>query len=191
MRRKSIIAIVFTAMVLPAACADSEVADKDPDVTAYAVAYHWSYALFDEDGVEVEMLEVPEGAVVEIVAVNDHASDAIAKLPSPVAEAIEAVDWSMRAQQDVAEGIMPDPEDRGMTVEEALHEAHDHGADLGDHGLIVAGSGAGTIYLDDHAHDPERMVFVAGESGNTYEFVCDVQCGWGHQFQRREMISVI
>jgi heme/copper-type cytochrome/quinol oxidase subunit 2 len=54
-------------------------------VTAYVVGYHWGWALFDEEGTALDVLEVPTGTEVELVAVNDHASHAIGQLPDAVA----------------------------------------------------------------------------------------------------------
>jgi hypothetical protein len=53
------------------------------ELTAYVVAYHWGFAIFDEDGAELDQLRVRPGTSVELVAVNDHASAAIAQPRRP------------------------------------------------------------------------------------------------------------
>ena len=162
---------------------------EDLEVTAYVVAYHWGFAIFDEDGDELDHLEVAEGASVELVAVNDHASEAIAQLPDPVGETIDAVDWHEQAHHDVEMGRIPDPQEaEGAALSEALDEAHDHHHDLDHHGLMVTGVGE-RVFLDSHADEPKRLEFTVDEEG-TYEFRCTEECGYGHEHQRREMLTV-
>lgn len=165
---------------------------EDLEVTAYVVGYHWGWALFDEDGTELDALEVPVGTTVELVAVNDHARDAIDQLPDPVAEAIHAADWHERALHAVAEGRIPDPQDEiGMSMSEALaaaHDGHDHMQATPDHGLMVTGV-VDQVFLDAHAHEPARLVFTADREG-AFEFRCTEDCGFGHDHQRWEMLFV-
>jgi hypothetical protein len=161
-------------------------------VTAYVVAYHWGWAIFDEDGDELDVLEVPVGTEIELIAVNDHASQAIDQLPAPVAEAIAAISWSERTQQNVEQGRIPDPQQEvGMTLSDALmaaHDGHDHMAPAPDHGLLVTGIGA-EAFLDSHADEPQRLVFTVEREG-THEFRCTEDCGVGHEAQRWEMLVV-
>jgi hypothetical protein len=161
-------------------------------VTAYVVGYHWGWALFDEDGTELDVLEVTVGTEVELVAVNDHASHAIGMLPEPVAEAVNSISWSERTQHDVEMGRIPDPAvEEGISVTEALaiaHEGHDHVDPEPDHGLLVAGIGT-EVFLDSHADEPERMVFTVEREG-AHQFRCTEDCGFGHKHSRWEMLVV-
>lgn len=100
-----------------------------PDETFYVVAYHWGWGVFKEDGTELDGIRVKEGTTVEIFAVNEHAGEAIEKLPAPVADAIMAIDWEKRTIEAVEKGLIPTPED--MTIEEALGIGHAHGVDEG------------------------------------------------------------
>ena len=165
---------------------------EDLQITAYVVAYHWGFAIFDEDGGELEQLRAPKGATVELVAVNDHASAAIAQLPDPVAAAIDAADWHERAHHDVEMGRIPNPaEETGESLSEALaaaHDGHNHMGPVQDHSLMVTGVGART-FLDSHAQDPEHLVFTVEREG-TFEFRCTEECGFGHDYQRWEMLVV-
>ncbi len=162
------------------------------EVTAYVVAYHWGWAVFDEDGTELEVLEVPVGSEVELVAVNDHASHAIEQLPTPVAETITSIDWHDRAHHDMEQGHIPDLEEaEGVPLGEALsiaHDGHDHVGPAQDHALLVAGLGI-EAFLDAHGDQPARMVFTVDEEGS-YEFRCTEECGPGHDHQRREKLLV-
>ena len=174
---------------VPVAEDADEAPAEDLEITAYVVAYHWGFAIFDEDGSELEQLRAPKGATVELVAVNDHASMAIAQLPELVAEAIQAADWHERAHHDVEAGRIPDPVERaGTPVSTVLDEAHAHGHDLDHHGLMVTGVGA-RAFLDSHAHEPEHLVFTVDREG-TFEFRCTEECGFGHDYQRWEMLVV-
>lgn len=165
------------------------------EVTAYVVGYHWGWALFDEDGTELEQLEVPVGSEVELVAVNDHASHAIEQLPGPVVGSIESMDWHERAVEDLEqgqpEGLEDELDQAGMSLSEAITVAHDGSAEADptpDHELMVTGLGVDT-FLEAHADAPERLVFTADEEG-TYEFRCLAECGVGHEAQRLEMLVV-
>ena len=164
----------------------------DLEVTAYVVAYHWGFAVFDEDGSELDHLKVGNGASVELVAVNDHASEAIAQLPDPVSDAIASADWHERAHHDVEMGRIPDPageigEDVGEVLA-AAHDGHDHMGPVQDHGLMVTGVGE-RVFLDSHADEPARLAFIA-EGEGIYEFRCTEECGYGHEYQRWEMLTV-
>jgi hypothetical protein len=169
-----------------------EPAAQPEEITAYVVGYHWGWAVFDEDGTELEVLEVPVGSEVEIVAVNDHATQAIGQLPGPVAATITSINWHDRAHHDMEQGHMPDlKEAEGVPMDEALtiaHDGDDHVGPTQDHALLVAGVGVEEL-LDSHGDEPTRMVFTADEEG-AYEFRCTEDCGPGHDYQRREMLLV-
>lgn len=179
----------------PTAVPEGEPAAEEPDpreVTAYVVGYHWGWVMFDEDGNELDVLEVPVGTTVELIAVNDHASHAIGQLPSPVAESIRSIDFHDRAHHDVEMGRMPDPRQaEGISLSEALaaaHDGHDHMGPSRDHGLLVTGVGQ-EAFLDAHADQPQRLMFTVEREG-THEFRCTEECGVGHENQRWEMLVV-
>ena len=197
-------AAVATAMavtlVLLAACAR----EPDADVTAYVTAYHWGFAVFDEEGHELETLEVPLGSTVELVAVNDHAREAIERLPNAVASAILAVDWHERAFEDADAGKIRDPDAYGVSLERELEEAHDHHDDSGpahvhwterpgappgfsDHGLKVIGYDVQIDRLASRADRPQRLIFVADREGR-FTFECLLTCGFGHPHPRELLV---
>jgi hypothetical protein len=180
----------------PATTATEPVAEEpvalpeEVTVTAYVVAYHWGWAIFDESGRDLDLLRVPVGATVELFAVNDHASEAIAKLPVQVAEAIRGVDWHERVHGDVAAGRIEDPQAAGEgALSEALRAVHDD-HHLRNHGLMVRGAGVRPVMLDAHAEEPEHLVFVVDEEGR-YEFRCTEKCGFGHEPMSWEMLEVV
>lgn len=163
-----------------------DVPTGDLKVTAYVVAYHWGFALFDEDGTELEVLEAPVGAEVELVAVNDHAHGAIEQLPGPVGATIDAIDWRQRVRDDIAAGRVPDPEEvEGTSLEEALEVPH-HDPELEHHGLMITRVGV-EAFLDAEADEPQRLVFTVDDEG-TYQFRCTEECGALHDDMRWELL---
>lgn len=91
----------------------------------YLVSYHWGFAAFDEDGTELDVVEIPVNTTVTFHAVNDHAGDAIDQLPGPVQAEIEHFDPLARTRARIEAGELPEPE--GATVEEVYEEAHGRG----------------------------------------------------------------
>lgn len=194
------IATALAALSLLVACAR----EREADVTAYVVAYHWGFALFDRYGRELEKLEAPQGTTVALVAVNHHATSAIARLPQPVAGAIRAVNWSRRAHRDVEQGLVRDPLEYGTSLAHELAQAHgshdddDHGRrrswmqhgrppGFADHGLLVVGYNVHIDRLEAHADRPSRTVFQADKAG-AFVFQCIVSCGFGHPHPRKIMV---
>ncbi len=211
-RSVSILAIVLAGAAL-AACEEAD-AEPEADVTAYVLAYHWGFALFDEEGRELEKLEVPQGSTVALVAVNDHAFDAINELPQPVANAMLQLDLHARVREDIEQGLIRDPAEYGMSLErelaqveedadDDLHHDHDHGEHahyLGegheyahrdtymDHGLRIPGYDVEIERIPFDAPLPNLTVFDADREG-TFQFECTQSCGFGHPHPR-EMLAV-
>jgi hypothetical protein len=190
----------LTVLVLFAAC----VREPEADVSTYVAAYHWGFALFDAEGRELEVLEVRQGSTVELVAVNEHAREAIQRLPGPVASAILAVDWEERAHEDAEAGRIRDPHAYGVSLERELQVAHDHHHDTGpahehwserpgappgfsDHGLKVVGYEVQIDRLASRADRPQRLVFVADRVGS-FAFECTRTCGFGHPHPRELLV---
>ena len=109
-----------------------EQAGSPPTAEAYVVPYHWGFAVFDEDGEELDKLEIDAGTELTIHAVNDHAHDAIEDLPDPVGEAVEDMEPLARTKEKVERGELPGPED--ATIEEMYDKAHGRGHDDGGNG---------------------------------------------------------
>ena len=182
------------------------VGDPDPSEEAYyVVVYHWGFAVFDEDGTEHDMIEVPEDTELTVVAVNDHATDAFSDLPAPVETVLEEFDARARTEQHVADGMIPEPDDAtiGGKYDEVHDEAHmddhndaddnddDHnGNELTklDHRIIVPGTDVHMEVLST-AHEPAQTSFVTDQTG-TFEFVCTHDCGYGHPYMVREILHV-
>ena len=133
-RRHTLALMAGTAGTALAGCisAPSEETGEAAEETAYIVNYHWNFAVFDEDGTELDVLEVTPNTEVTLYAVNDHAYDAIDELPEPVAAAIHEMEPLERVKAAVEAGEVPEPED--ATVEEVYEEAHglDHDDGHGD-----------------------------------------------------------
>jgi len=100
----------------------------EPDVTFYVVGFHWGWAVFDEQGRELDAIRVTQGTTVELYAVNNAAEKAIDQFPAAVATAVKSIDWDgERTRREIEEGRLPDPELLlGMSLEEVMGE---HGED--------------------------------------------------------------
>ncbi len=59
---------------------------------------------------------------------------------------------------------------------------------LETHGFLIPWYGV-VEKLEPDADEPVRVVFTASRPG-TFEFVCTVYCGWGHEYQPRELLFV-
>lgn len=133
----------------------------DPDETFYVAAYHWDYAIFREDGSQLDTITVPQGTTIQIFAVNVLAERAVDKLPAPVAEAIRGLP-APKAEAIIA--MEPGPPEPLWPVQ--------------DHGFLIPWYRV-TVYLAADAEQPRRVVFTADRPGE-YEFVCTNYCGAGH-----------
>ncbi len=59
---------------------------------------------------------------------------------------------------------------------------------LDTHGFLIPWYGVAKK-LEPDAGEPVRVIFTADRPG-TFEFICTVYCGWGHEYQPREMLVV-
>ncbi len=115
---------------------------------AYVVAYHWGYAAFDEEGQELDLIEISPNTELTIHAVNDHAYDAFDGLPESVTAELEDFDGLARLKAKVKAGEFPEPSG-DQTVEEVYEAAHGHGD---GHNHDNDGHGHGD---DGHGHDED------------------------------------
>lgn len=103
-------------------------ARQDRTVRAYVGSYHWGYFLLDENGEELDQLELSTGDELRLTAFNVESDDAIAELPGPVRGSIPSADERARRNDE----SIPVPQ--GVDLEE-LHEAAE--AVYPDHSLAV------------------------------------------------------
>ena len=136
----------------------TQVEPGDVDETFYVIATHWDYAIFTEDGSRLETISVTQGSTVELYATNVRAEEAIAKLPTSIIEAVQAV---------------PRPDAEGLLASE-----YEHSWPVLDHGLLIDRYGV-IEYLAADAVEPSHVVFSADIPGE-FEFVCTNYCGIGH-----------
>ena len=177
------------------------IAERD----AYVVTYHWGFAAFNENGDEIDLIEVDPNTELTLHVVNDHASDGVEELPDPVAAELEDFDALAQTKAKVEAGELPEP---GEGIEEAYNEAHGggHGHDDGhdddhddghdddhddamlEHGLMIGEFGV-DIEAPGDMHEPATATFVTEEPG-TYQARCTVACGYGHTYQQEDLIHV-
>lgn len=180
---------------------------QTPERSFYVVAYHWGFVVFDENGVELDQISVAKGTRVTLYAINAHALDAahahdtdtdhahdadhahvafnglpeaIHGLPEAVHSAIENIDFHEMSE---TENIIPEPED--TTLQDKIEEAEDQG--LEDHGLGIK-EFLVMVDLEAEVTELSKMSFIADKTGK-FEFVCTVDCGYGHIYMA--MLSLI
>lgn len=129
-----------------------------PDKTFYVVAFHWGWGVFSETGTKLGNITAIKGTIVKIIAVNAQAKKAIEKLPAPVADAINAVDWGDQSYKN------GDP----LLIWPYMQ----------DHSLVVD-MYSKVAYLDVNANEPQTIVFNADKAGE-FQFACGNYCGYGH-----------
>lgn len=187
------------------------------DVTAYVVNYHWGFALFDESGAELDILNVAPNTEITLYAVNDHAYDAFDALPDPLTNELQDFDALERTKSRVEAGELSEPE--GGSIEEVYEEAHghahdhegdheDHGDDHGhddhhddhddhgdghddgmlDHGFMIPDLDV-NVDVPADAHEPSEATFIVEEPG-TYKAICTVACGYHHGEMQDQLLRV-
>ncbi|MFQ5871265.1 MAG: hypothetical protein ACE5IB_03790 [Candidatus Geothermarchaeales archaeon] len=175
MKKPYIAAGIVLAAIIGISSAYYLVPSPAPERTFYIVSYHWGFAAFDENGVELDEIRVPKGTEVTLYAINHHAHDALHEFPTMVHEGIEDVDFHGRSE---VEGIVPEPAD--TTLHELIEEAEEQ--ELLDHGLLLMEFGINAV-LEAHATEPLELVFTVDTAGE-YTFSCTVYCGYGHEYMK-------
>ena len=176
---------------------------------AYVLVYHWGYTPFDENGNELDLIEIPTETELTLHVVNDHAYEALETLPDSVTEACKNHDALARTKEKVHAGHLPEPE--GKTIEEVYadahgedvdsphghgdddhhddhrHDDHDHEHAHLDHGFMIADLDV-TFEVPADASEPQTETVRVEEPG-TYEAMCIVPCGYYHTEQREDLIE--
>ncbi|MFQ5919843.1 MAG: hypothetical protein ACE5I4_07355 [Thermoplasmata archaeon] len=134
--------------------------------TYQVVAYHWGFAIFDENGNEVPRIEVAEGTEVTLSVISAASLDHEAHH--------EYMERTIEAWAD-------NPAFGGKTAME-LHELMEEAeaAGLNDHVVTIPAFGVSAT-TDHESPTPVVVTFVADERG-TFDIVCAGLCGWGHLF---------
>lgn len=137
-----------------------------PEKTFTVVAYHWGFAIYDEDGTEIPKIEVARGTVVTLDVIGAEA------LSHELHEAF--MERTIEAWAD-----NPEYGDKNATeIMEFLEQAEDAG--LMDHSLDIVDYDIHVV-TDSESPAPQRVTFVADMSG-TFDILCTQFCGWGHQY---------
>ena len=130
------------------------------------VAYHWGYALYDQDWNEIEQIEVEQGTTVRLIAVP-------------------AYSLSHEIQEEFHERVLETGfgeysagDDRIPALMEAAHEY----PDTSSHGVFIAQLNV-DLNPDGNATTLEKAIdsieFTADEIG-VFDISCSVNCGVGH-----------
>jgi heme/copper-type cytochrome/quinol oxidase subunit 2 len=150
------VAAVFLSSPAPAAL----------ERTYEVVAYHWGFAIFDENGNEVPRIEVAQGTEVTLEVISGASLDHEAH---------------HEYMQRTLEAWADNPAYGGRSAME-LHELMEEAeaAGLNDHVMTIPAFGVVAVTDHDSA-TPAVVTFVADEMG-TFDMVCAGLCGFGHQY---------
>ena len=141
-----------------------------PQATFTVVSYHWGFALFDEDGIEVPQIEVARGTEVTLLVMGAEA------LSHAIHE--ELMDRTIAAWENNTQFGGK----TGLEIHDLIEEAE--AQDLEDHSVMISGYDLNIPALGDSA-SPTIVTFVADTAG-TFDIRCNQFCGWGHQFMTLE-----
>ncbi len=136
------------------------------EATFTVVAYHWGFAIYDENGIEVPKMEVSEGTEVTLLLIGGEA------LSHDLHEIYE--ERTIEAWED-----NPDFGNLNHTeLHEEMEDAEAQG--LHEHGVRIAAFGVEEEVGGESA-SPTIVTFIADETGS-FDIVCQVFCGFGHQY---------
>jgi heme/copper-type cytochrome/quinol oxidase subunit 2 len=161
------IAVAIGALVGAGATAAVYSSAAPPEQRTFTiVAYHWGFAVFDEQGNEIPRIEVARGTEVTLVVVGGMA------LSHELHEMFE---------ERTVETFADNPDYGGLNateVQQKLEEAAEKGQV--DHGVVIS---AYDLDIPAYADSPNPSVvtFVADKAG-TFDIFCNRPCGWGHQY---------
>ncbi len=139
-----------------------------PQKTFTVVAYHWGFAIYDEQGQEIPKIEVARGTQVTLLVIGAEA------LSHELHEVFE--DRTIEAwENNTAFGNK-----NASEIHEEIEDAELQG--LVNHSVSISGYGVNVVTDVDSA-SPKRATFTADTVG-TFDILCLNECGWGHQWMK-------
>jgi len=180
------IAVILLGIITGLLLGNAFVSGAPPTKTFNIVAYHWGYALYDENWDEIEQMEVKRGTTVRLVAIP--ASLLSQELEEDMYQRVIEEGLSASRGDGIVEEYPPgDPRIAGL-----IKEARDK-PDTADHGVFIAQlnvdlspkSNASTL---EEAID--SIEFTADALG-AFDISCSVQCGVGHELLVLESAFVV
>jgi hypothetical protein len=133
------------------------------------VAYHWGYALYDQDWKELEQIEVNRGTTVQLTL-----------FPTSV------------LSDEIKEGLWQRTVDEGIAELSDIIEANDD-PDKANHGLSISGYKldlATTMDTSNLELAVDSIEFIADTIG-TFNLLCPLECGSGHTSMRLEGALIV
>ncbi len=171
------IAVILVGIITGLLLGSALSSGAPPTKTFNIVAYHWGYALYDEDWNEIEQIEVKRGTTVRLVAFPAHAFSH--ELGEQFEERI--------MEQGFGEYPPGDPR-----IPDLMEAAEDDPASL-NHGVFI-----GPLNVD---LGPKNNVSTFEEAIDSVEFTtdaigtfdisCSVVCGVGHPYMVLEGALVV
>ncbi|MFQ6012404.1 MAG: hypothetical protein ACE5LS_01995 [Thermoplasmata archaeon] len=137
-----------------------------PQRTFTVVAYHWGFAVYDENGNEVPQIEVTRGTDVTLLVIS------AASLGHEVHE--ELMGRTIAAwENNTAFGGKTGPELMALMEEAETEGLLNHAIRIAEFGVVVE--------TDYETPAPAQVTFVADKVGS-FDILCGVFCGWGHAY---------
>lgn len=139
-----------------------------PKKTFTVVAYHWGFAVYDENGKEIPKIDVARGTVVTLLVIGAEA------LSHEIHEVYEKRTMELWDNNSAYGG-------KNMTaIMEEMEEAE--AAGYLDHSVRIAEYNI-DVTTDYKSPSPKVVTFTADKAG-TFDILCNHFCGWGHQYMK-------
>ncbi len=160
------IAVILVGIITGLLLGSALQSGAPPTKTFNIVAYHWGYALYDEDWNEIEQIEVERGTTVRLIAIPAYA------LSHEIQEGFHE-----RVLENGV-GEYPPGDERIYDLMEAAHEdpaAVSHGVFIGQLNVDLSPNGNAST-LEEAIDSIEFTTDAIG----TFDISCSVSCGVGH-----------
>ena len=171
------IAVILVGIITGLLLGSALSSGAPPTKTFNIVAYHWGYALYDEDWNEIEQIEVERGTTVRLIAIPAYA------LSHEIGEQFE------ERSVDKGFGEYPPGDPRIPDLMEAAHEdpaTASHGVFIGQLNVDLSPNGNAST-LEEAIDSIEFTTDAIG----TFDISCSVVCGVGHPYMVLEGALVV
>ena len=163
-------ATLVVGLLLGAAIGILSAPGPAPQRTFTVVAYHWGFALYDEEGTEVPQIAVARGTVVTLLVIS------AASLGHEVHETMMGRTIAAWENNTAFGGKS------AMELMELMEEAEAQG--LLDHAVRIPEFDVVAV-TDHESPAPTQVTFVADKAGS-FDIRCGLFCGFGHAYMELE-----
>jgi hypothetical protein len=171
------ITIILVGIITGLLLGTAFLAGASPTKTFHVIAYHWGYALFDEDWNEIEQMVVKRGTTVRLITypISIFSQELQEELYQRV------VDRGLKTSLGDEEVVEYPPGDARIAD---IIEAARTDPDTANHGVFIAEF---NVDLSPKTDKPalgeaiDSIEFTPDALGN-FEISCSIECGPGHEF---------